>query len=135
MKGIIGMATCPVLLLVGTSSREQYSKPTLGGIWYLALKPSIPAEESTSFSSLPILLNLGKAKKVYLKEKAGNGSGREVSTYESRDLKSLELVKNSPGIFKGVFVGFGMPCEGKRWNALGRLNAFFFFSKTKESFP
>ena len=54
-----------------------------------------------------------------------------MSTYGSRDLKSLELVKNSPGIIKGVSVGFGMPCEGKCWSALGRLNAF---SKMEESF-
>ena len=106
MKAIIGMVTCPVFLLVKTSSREQYSKPTLGGIWYLALKPSIPAGESTSFSSLPIPLNLSDAKKVYLRKKAGKGNEREMSTYGSEYPKSLELVKNSPGIFKGVSVEF-----------------------------
>ena len=69
MKAIIEMATYPVFLLVKTLSREQYSKPTPGGIRYLGLKPSILAGESTSFSSLPIPLNLGDTKKDYLKEK------------------------------------------------------------------
>ena len=100
------MATCPVFLLVKTSSKEQYSRPTPGGIRYLALKPSIPAGESTSFSSLPIPLTLGDAKKVYLRKKAGKGNGREMSTYWSKDPKSLELVKNSLRIFKGVSVEF-----------------------------
>ena len=45
-------------------------------------------------------------KKVYLRKKAGKGNGSETSTYESEDPKSLELVKNSPGILKGVFVEF-----------------------------
>ena len=72
----------------------------------MTLKPSIPAGESTSFSSLPIPLTLGDTKKVYLRKKAGKGNGREMSTYRSKDPKSLELVKNSPGIFKGVSVEF-----------------------------
>ena len=100
------MVTCPVFLLVKTSSKEQYSRPTPGGIRYLALKPSIPVGESTSFSSLPIPLTLGDAKKVYLRKKAGKGNGREMSTYWSKDPKSLELVKNSLRIFKGVSVEF-----------------------------
>ena len=120
MKAIIRMATCPVFLLVKTSSKEQYSRLTPGGIRYLVLKPSIPAGESTSFSSLPIPLTLGNAKKVYLRKKAGKGNGREMNTYESEDPKSLELVKNSLGIFKGVSVEFErFAKEGARvlWDA------------------
>ena len=98
------MATCLVFLLVKTSSKEQYSRPTPNGIRYLALKPSIQVGESTSFSSLPIPLTLSDAKKVYLRKKAGKGNRREMSTYRSEDPKPLELVKNSPGIFKGMFV-------------------------------
>ena len=100
------MATCPVFLLVNTSSKEQYSRPTPSGIRYLALKPSIPAGESTSFSSLPIPLTLGDAKKVYLRKKARKGNGREMSTYESENPKFLKVVKNSPRIFKGMSVEF-----------------------------
>ena len=81
MKAINGMAACPVFLLVKTSSKEQYSRPTPGGIRYLALKHSIPAGESTSFSSLPIPLTLGDAKKIYLRKNVGKGNGREMSTY------------------------------------------------------
>ena len=106
MKAIIGMATYLVFLLVKTSSKEQYSRPTPGGIRYLALMPSIPARESTNFSSIPIPLTLGDTKKGYLREKVGKGNGREMSTYGSEDPKSLELVKNSPGIFKGMSVEF-----------------------------
>ena len=78
-KAIIGMATYPVLLLIRISSKEQYSRPTSGGIRYFALKPSIPTGESTIFSSLPIPLILGEAKTIYLRKKAqekqrkGNG--------------------------------------------------------------
>ena len=106
------MATYPVFLLVKISSEEQYSRPTPGGIRYLALKPSIPAGESTSFSSLPIPLTLGDMKKVYLRKKARKDNRGErlsntgMSTYESEDPKPLELVKNSPGIFKGVSLEF-----------------------------
>ena len=100
------MATCPVFLLVKTSSKEQYSRPTPGEIRYLALKPSIPAGESTNFSSLPIPLTLVDAKKFYLRKKVGKGNGREMSTYGSENPKSLELVKNSLGIFKGMSVEF-----------------------------
>ena len=100
------MTTCPVFLLVKTLSKEQYSRPTPGEIRYLALKPSIPAGESTSFSSLPIPLTLGNGKKVYLRKKAGKGNRREMSTYGSEDPKPLELVKSSPGIFKGVSMEF-----------------------------
>ena len=77
MKAIIGMATCPVPLLIKIWSEEQYSRPTPGGIWYLALKPSIPVGESTSFSKLPILLTLGDTKKVYLGKEAGKGNREE----------------------------------------------------------
>ena len=49
MKVIIGMTTCPVSLLVRIWSKEQYSRPTPCGIQYLALKPSMPVEESTRF--------------------------------------------------------------------------------------
>ena len=77
MKAIIGMETYPVFLLVKTSSKEQYSRPTPGGIRYLALKPSISTGESTSFSSLPIPLTLGDTKKVYLRKKAGKDNGGE----------------------------------------------------------
>ena len=86
----------------------------------MALKPSIPTGESTSFSSLPIPLTLGDVKKVYLRKKAGKGNGREMSTYWSKDPKSLELVKNSPGILKGVSVEFErFAKEGARvlWDA------------------
>ena len=100
------MATYPVFLLSRTSSKEQYSRPTPGGIRYLALKPSIPVGESTSFSSLPIPLTLGDANKVYLGKKAGKGNGREMSTYEIENPKFLEVVKNSPGIFKGMSAEF-----------------------------
>ena len=72
----------------------------------MALKPSIPAGESTSFLSLPIPLTLGNAKKVYLRKKAGKGNRREMSTYGSKNPKFLEVVKNSSGIFKGVSVEF-----------------------------
>ena len=106
MKAIIGMATYPVFLLVKISSKEQYFRPTPGEIRHLALKPSIPVGESTSFSSLPIPLTLGDAKKVYLRKKAGKGNEREMSTYGSEDPKPLELVKNSLGIFKGVSMEF-----------------------------
>ena len=81
-KAITGMATYPVLLLIKTSSREQYSRPTSGGIRYLALKPSIPAGESTIFSSLPIPLILGDAKTIYLRNNAGKGNGKGMCTYE-----------------------------------------------------
>ena len=80
-KAITGMATYPVLLLIKTSSKEQYSRPTFGGICYLALKPSIPAGESTIFSSLPILLILGDAKTIYLRENAEKDNGKEMGTY------------------------------------------------------
>ena len=106
MKAIIGMATCPVFLLSKISSMEQYSRPTPDGIWYLALKPSKPVGESTSFSSLPIPLTLGDAKKVYLGMKAGKGDGREMSTYGIENPKFLEVVKNLPGIFKGMSAEF-----------------------------
>ena len=72
----------------------------------MALKPSIPARESTSFSSLPIPPTLGDAKKVYLGKKAGKGNGRETSTYGIENPKFLEVVKNSPGIFKGMSAEF-----------------------------
>ena len=78
-KAIIEMATCPVVLLIKISSKEQYSRPTSGRIWYLALKPSIPAGESTIFSSLSI--PLGDAKTIYLRKDAGKGSGKEMGTY------------------------------------------------------
>ena len=77
MKAIIGMATYPIFLLVKNWSEEQYSRPTPGGIRYLALKPSIPAGESTNFSNLPILLTLGDTKKVYLRKEARKGSREE----------------------------------------------------------
>ena len=77
MKAIIGMATCPVPLLIKIWSEEQYSRPTPGGIWYLALKPSILAGESTNFSNLPILLTLGDTKKVYLGKEAEKGNREE----------------------------------------------------------
>ena len=80
-KAITGMATYPVLLLIMTSSREQYSRPTSGGIWYLALKPSIPAGKFTNLSSLPIPLILGDAKTIYLRNNAGKGNGKEMCTY------------------------------------------------------
>ena len=80
-KAIIGMATCPVLLLIKISSKEQYSRPTSGGIRYLALKPSIPAGKSTIFSSLPIPLILGDAKTIYLRKDTGKDNGKEMSTY------------------------------------------------------
>ena len=86
----------------------------------MALKPSIPAGESTSFSSLPIPLTLGNAKKVYLRKKVGKGNGREMSTYGSEDPKSLKLVKNSPGILKGVsveFERFAKEGAGVLWDA------------------
>ena len=100
------MVTYPVFLLIKTSSKEQYSRPTLGGIRYLALKPSIPTSESTNFSSLPIPLTLGEAKKVYLRKKAKKGNGRGMSTYGSGNSKFLEVVKNSPRIFRGMSVEF-----------------------------
>ena len=95
------MATYPVFLLVKISSEEQYSRPTPSGILYLALKPSISADESTSFSSLPIPLTLGDVKKVYLGKEAGKGNGgeklrsagsedlRERRSYTSRVCKEL----------------------------------------------
>ena len=49
---------------------------------------------------------------------------REISTYGGKDPKSLEIVKNSLGIFKRVSVEFGMPCEGECWSALECLSAF-----------
>ena len=54
MKAIIGMTTYPVSLLVRIWSEGQYFKPTPCGIWYLALKPSILAGESTRLLNLPI---------------------------------------------------------------------------------
>ena len=106
MKAIIEMATYPVFLLVKTLSREQYSKPTPGGIRYLVLKPSIPAGESTSFLSLPIPLTLGDAKKVYLGKRTGKGDGRERSTYGIENPRFFEVVKNSSGIFNGMSTEF-----------------------------
>lgn len=100
------MATYPVFLLIKTSSKEQYSRPTPGGIRYLSLKPSIPVGESTSFLSLPIPLTLGDAKKVYSRNKAEKGNGMGMSTYGSENPKFLEVVKNLPGIFKGMSVEF-----------------------------
>ena len=96
----------PVFLLIRTSSKEQYSRPTPSGILYLALKPSISADESTSFSSLPIPLTLGDVKKVYLGKKVGKGNERKMSTYRSENPKFLEVMKNSSGIFKGMSVEF-----------------------------
>ena len=80
-KAITGMATCPVLLLIKTSSKEQYSRPTSGGIRYLALKPSILVGESTIFSSLPIPLILGDAKTIYLRKNVEKDNGKEMGTY------------------------------------------------------
>ena len=80
-KAIIGMATCPVLLLIKISSKEQYYRPTSGEIRYLALNPSIPTGESTIFSSLPIPLILGDAKMIYLRKNAGKDNGKEMGTY------------------------------------------------------
>ena len=72
----------------------------------MAMKPSILVGESTSSSSLPIPLTLGDAKKVYLRKKVGKGNRREMSTYGSENPKFLEVVKNSPGVFKGMSVEF-----------------------------
>ena len=86
----------------------------------MALKPSIPAGESTSFSSLPIPLILGNAKKVYLRKKAEKGNRREMSTYRSENPKFLDLVKNSLRIFKGVsveFERFAKEGAGVLWDA------------------
>ena len=58
MKAIIGMTTCPISLLVRIWSEEQYARPTPYEIWYLALKPSISAGESTRLLNLPIQLTL-----------------------------------------------------------------------------
>ena len=54
MKAIIGMTTSPPHLSVSTWSGGQYSRPTLGGMWYLALKLFILSEESTKYLNLPI---------------------------------------------------------------------------------
>ena len=105
-EAIIGMSTCPVFLLSKISSKEQYSRPTPGEIRYLALKPSIPAGESTSFSSLPIPLTLGDAKKVYLGKRTGKGDGRERSTYGIENPRFFEVVKNLSGIFNGMSAEF-----------------------------
>ena len=75
------MATYHIFLLIKISSKGQYSRPTFGGIRYFALKPSIPAEESTIFSSLPIPLILSNAKMIYLRKNAGKGNGKEMCTY------------------------------------------------------
>ena len=54
IKVIIGMTTSPTSLSMSIWSRGQYYRPTPGGIWYLALKPSISAGESTKCLNLPI---------------------------------------------------------------------------------
>ena len=72
----------------------------------MALKPSIPVGEFTSFSSLPIPITLGDVKKVYLRKKAGKGNGREISTYGSENPRFFEVVKNLSGIFNGMSAEF-----------------------------
>ena len=54
MKAIIGMTTSHSFLSVTIRSRAQYRRATPYRVWYLALKSSIPAGESTRCLNLPI---------------------------------------------------------------------------------
>ena len=54
MKAIIEMTTSPSFLSVTIWSGAQFRRATPYGMWYLALKPSVPMRESTRCLNLPI---------------------------------------------------------------------------------
>ena len=89
-----------------------------GGIRYLALKPSIPAGESTIFSSLPIPLILGDAKTIYLRKNTGKDNRREMGTYGwgSRWESSREYLRRFERFEReGVGVLWVLECFSKKW--------------------
>ena len=87
MKAIIGMTTCPISLLVRIWPEEQYSRPTPCGIWYLALKPSMPVGESTRLLNLPIQLTL-KGTEKGLQTKGGRGEQQKRGVREYGEMNT-----------------------------------------------
>ena len=102
MKAIIGITTCPVSLLVRIWFEGQYSKPTPCEIWYLVLKPSMSAGESTRLLNLPIPVTRNDIKKDLKRKKVEKNKKKrkykEMKTFKNTYTKSLKLSKDSQGI-------------------------------------
>ena len=85
MKAIIGMITSPSSLCDTICSGEQYRRVTPCGMWYLSLKTSILAMESTRCLNLPIGQVKGKQLEL-INEEIRTGRPRRLAKEKKRSL-------------------------------------------------
>ena len=85
--------TSPSSLCVAICFGEQYHKATPYGMWYLSLKASILAGDSTKCLNLQIWTNLRETTEIG-KWRSKNCKAKEIGQGEKENFKEIETYKS-----------------------------------------